>query len=196
MIKPGAYSEQKAKDDGRGAALAESAFSRLILISLVGIMLCFICLTGLTWALFSHSITNEGNRVQTARFSAAVTVLNSEGVALTIGDMGYTLAAGGTYTVSITADGTASTGHCIIMLDGDCCMTDALASGDAVCFTVDCSAMETDVTLAISSRWGVSGEVLETVANGETIVPGGPGDDSNVPDIGAPGLIDPDDGMS
>lgn len=99
----------------------EQSFSWLLLPSVLGILLCCFCLAGLTWAWFSNSVTSSANNITTASFAVDISV-KTNGTELTPteenGKYTYTLTAGTTYAVTVTADNTATatTGYCTVKL--------------------------------------------------------------------------------
>lgn len=58
----------------RNQAVSNKTFNRIMLSSLLGILLCGICLAGLTWAWFSDSVTSTANTVKAARFDPVIAV--------------------------------------------------------------------------------------------------------------------------
>ena len=101
--------------------ITDESFSWLLLPSVLGILLCCFCLAGLTWAWFSNSVTSSANNITTASFAVDISV-KTNGTELTPteenGKYTYTLTAGTTYAVTVTADNTATatTGYCTVKL--------------------------------------------------------------------------------
>ena len=46
--------------------LSDKAFARLALTSILGILVCIICLCSTTYAWFTGSVPNDNNKIQTA----------------------------------------------------------------------------------------------------------------------------------
>lgn len=86
---------------------------RLFLPSIVGILICMVCLAGTTWAWFSASVQTGAQTITAASFNVEVAItptpVKSEGGK-------YTLAGNTAYTVTLTATGTADEigGYCIV----------------------------------------------------------------------------------
>lgn len=85
----------------------------MLLPSVLGFALCFVCLAATTWAWFTASVTSEANTIQSAHFDVAVTVTPSSGSATDKGNNVYSLSAG-TYTVTLTPTGNATKGFAVV----------------------------------------------------------------------------------
>ena len=90
--------------------VSDVSFSRIIVSSVLGILLCIFCLAGLTWAWFSGSSSSAANSITAAEFKVKVTINGSE---ITSADGKYTLNQTEN-KVTVTADGSATTGYCIV----------------------------------------------------------------------------------
>lgn len=96
--------------------VSDKAFLRIMLSSIFGILICGICLAGLTWAWFTSSITSTANTITAADFSVGVEFKQNESVIEpVIENESYKLNSG-TYTVTVTASGSATTGYCKVEL--------------------------------------------------------------------------------
>ena len=90
--------------------VSDVSFSRIIVSSVLGILLCIFCLAGLTWAWFSGSSSSAANSITAAEFKVKVKINGSE---ITSANGKYTLNQT-VNTVTVTADGSATTGYCIV----------------------------------------------------------------------------------
>ncbi len=135
----------------------------MLLPSILGILLCMVCLCQMTWAWFSATQTSETAPIKSANYQITVTADDGTG-AVSIVDQTATLTSGATYTVTLTASGTASTGFCILSYpasgeDGTAVTrhlySAQIASGDSVSFTIRVEATA-DVTVTFSPQWGTS----------------------------------------
>ena len=90
--------------------VSDVSFSRIIVSSVLGILLSIFCLAGLTWAWFSGSSSSAANSITAAEFKVKVKINGSE---ITSADGKYTLNQT-VNTVTVTADGSATTGYCIV----------------------------------------------------------------------------------
>ena len=168
----------------RNQAVSNKTFNRIMLSSLLGILLCGICLASLTWAWFSDSETGTANAVKAARFEAEITVLE-EGTerplipsAATVREeisgasaekevsyLKYQLTAGKTYRVTVTAtdrsDADLYGGYCKIK----CGAGDTLqayftvqfypqSSGKTNSVSFTVLASDTQNTLLLLPQWG------------------------------------------
>ena len=133
----------------------------MLLPSFLGILLCMVCLCQMTWAWFSASQTNEIAPIRSAEYTIDVGVTDGAG-AVTVSDHRVTLGAGATYTVTLTARGTASTGFCILSYSEDDgsgnpvakdLHTAQIAPGASLSFTIETQA---DVLISFAPQWGTS----------------------------------------
>lgn len=92
----------------------------LLAPSIVCILLCLICLCGVSLAWFTTTNTNAVSVVRTADYGVEITVKNGEAAVLPSAE-GYVLDKGVEYTIELKATGGASTGFCKIdyVLTGD-----------------------------------------------------------------------------
>lgn len=149
--------------------VSDISFSRIITSSILGILLCIICLAGLTWAWFSGSATSTANTITAAEFKVNVSINGSE---ITSEDGTYTLSQEDN-RVTVTAVGSATTGYCQILFDGNIYHTSQIftvsqeGKPQSVTFTVNATAGD---ELVITPQWGTyakpDGETL-IEANGE-----------------------------
>ena len=130
----------------------EQSLLRLLLPSVLGFALCFVCLAATTWAWFVVSVTSNSNTIQTASFEVEVAVFDSNGDLVPANtDGSYTVSAGGTYTVALQKTGNAEKVYFLIK-DGDTeYYTGNLAGGD-VQYLFERTFTNTNVT--ITPKWG------------------------------------------
>ena len=139
--------------------VTEKIFLRAMISSVLGIILCTVCLAGMTWAWFSDSVTSHSSNITSASFSVKVTVnkgtYNTE-IPLT----GYMLEQSSEkYKVTLEATGTASTVYCKVNIN-EVIYTARLNlnSNNAPFifeFEIDCSAKSATVTF--TPTWSNSG---------------------------------------
>lgn len=129
--------------------VSDKAFLRMMLSSVFGILLCGICLAGLTWAWFTSSISSTANTITAADFSVKISINGSEALS----DSGiYNLS--GNSTVTVKAVGSATTGYCKVEFGGKAYYTVPLftnSESNKVVFTVYASEGS---TLTITHQWG------------------------------------------
>lgn len=171
--------------------VSDKEFTRIMISSVFGIMLCVICLAGLTWAWFSGSVSSAANNITAASFNIQIDV-NVKGTETPVprtvenGIYSFSLENNKVYDVKITADGTATTGYCGVTLGensyhtiqifniSDESRSGSLLSTDRpqeITFTVNA----TDSTLLkIVPQWGsyaiAEGEKLIGNENSENII--------------------------
>ena len=96
--------------------VSDKSFTQILLSSVFGILLCGICLAGLTWAWFTSSITSTTNTITAADFSVGVEFKQNESVIEPVIENESNKLNSGTYTVTVTASGSATTGYCKVEL--------------------------------------------------------------------------------
>ena len=133
--------------------ISDKSFSQLILASVLGILLCTVCLGGLTWAWFSDSVTSNTETLRSATYDIQAEVKKeSDGSVVAINeDNTYTLDAGETYTVKLKATGNASTGYCKVTLNDKDYYTTQIAPRNNLQFNI--SGLTVNATLSIISNW-------------------------------------------
>ena len=113
--------EQQEKNNDK---LTDKAFSRLMLTSVLGILLCIACLCSATWAWFSTDVASSQNTLKAGVFDLVVAVADdaSQPVPVTKNANGaYVCTLGAaTYTVtlSVSEDTTVTKGYCVITVNG------------------------------------------------------------------------------
>lgn len=129
----------------------KSALHRALLPCILAMGLCAVSLCGVSWAWFSAAKGSNVRAVQTASYTATVTVADT--AALTPQRDGSFALPTGTYTVTLEAAGTAKAGFCRITLGDETYYTRQLPSGDTLTFTVTVHAA---TTLSVMPQWGSS----------------------------------------
>ncbi len=124
---------------------------RMLLPCLLGIFFCAVCLVGSSFAWFSANQTAPAEPIQSASYKVDVSIVGPEATAPLFDGQSYTLAPG-SYTVTLTAGGTATNGYCVVTLGGEELYTQQFAQG-SIAFTVNVNA---ETTMKILSCWGTS----------------------------------------
>ena len=138
--------------------VTEKIFLRAMISSVLGIILCTVCLAGMTWAWFSDSVTSHSSNIASANFSVKVTVnkgTDNTEIPLTNGK--YELGSNEKYKVTLKATGSASTVYCKVNING-VVYTARLkpnSNNDTIIFEIDCSAKSATVTF--TPTWSNSG---------------------------------------
>ena len=137
---------------------------RLLVPSLLGILLCMICLAGTTWAWFTASVQTQPQTIEAANYDIAVSITNESGDFVS---HGQPLETGKSYKVTLTASGTADKfgGYCIVGCGDVMLYTAQLLPGHTLSFTL--TPPET-AAYTFTAVWGShSGET--DIKNGSTI---------------------------
>lgn len=157
--------------------VSEQAFLRIMLSSVLGILLCGTCLTNLTWALFTSSVTSNANHITAAHFSAGVEFTQNGSLFPPAFENGSYELESGNYTVTLTAAGSASTGYCTVVLKASDEHIDtyhtvplypAGGEGQPKCVTFTVAVSDT-AYLTITPQWGTyaAPENEALIGNGE-----------------------------
>lgn len=141
---------------------------QLILPSVLGIILCMICLCGTTWAWFSGVMATGTATVQAANYTVEAEITGHiSGEVKPNADGSFPLSPDDTYQVKLTIGGTATetSGYCkVTMPTGEVYYTASMRNGDTISFSVT----NTEGDFTVLALWGTySGEV--TLGEGETI---------------------------
>ena len=163
------------KQNKKTDKLTDKAFSRLVITSVIGILVCIACLCSTTFAWFTGATSSSKNTVVSGQFdlarpdvqfvgedassSFAIEATQNEGI------WSCELTSAGTYTITLTAtDDSTVKGHCVVVIgDGDPINTDAIivaevAERDQIpqsnpfTFTI---TVDAPTTLTLQPRWGV-----------------------------------------
>ena len=139
--------------------VTEKIFLRAMISSVLGIILCTVCLAGMTWAWFSDSVTSHSSNITSASFSVKVTVnKGTDNTEIHLTDGEYILEQSSEkYKVTLKATGTASTVYCTVNIN-EVIYTVQLnpnSNNDTFIFEIDCSG--TSATVTFTPTWSNSG---------------------------------------
>ena len=139
--------------------VTEKIFLRAMISSVLGIILCTVCLAGMTWAWFSDSVTSHSSNITSASFSVEVTVnKGTDNTERPLTDGEYILEQSiEKYKVTLKATGTASTVYCKVNIN-EVIYTVQLnpnSNNDTFIFEIDCSG--TSATVTFTPTWSNSG---------------------------------------
>ena len=129
--------------------------------------LCLVCLCGLSWAWFTVGVSAGTSSVSGAQYNITAQVAQGE-TPVSMENGGFALSANTEYTVSLAAEGTASTGFCVITLTGETTQTlttEQIVPGTTFSFKL---IPESNTTLTAVAHWGV-GSAETLLKNGDTI---------------------------
>ena len=139
--------------------VTEKIFLRAMISSVLGIILCTVCLAGMTWAWFSDSVTNRSSTITSANFSAEVTVNKvTDNTEIPLTDGKYKLEQSSEkYKVTLKATGSASTVYCKVNINGVIytARLNPNSNNDTFIFEIDCSG--TSATVTFTPTWSNSG---------------------------------------
>ena len=151
----------------KGEAAAESSVWKMLLPSFLGIIVCTICLAGMTWAWFTSGVQSQSTiSAKEYSLNETITVQNAKSGALEkSADGNYTLAENTTYVVKLTPSvAPKSGGYCMLRItpaDGSEAVyyTQALKAETEFSFTI--SNGNKKATCQLIAAWGVP-DVLKT----------------------------------
>lgn len=145
----------------KGEAAAESSVWKMLLPSFLGIIVCTICLAGMTWAWFTSGVQSQSTiSAKEYSLNETITVQNAKSGALEkSADGNYTLAENTTYVVKLTPSvAPKSGGYCMLRItpaDGSEAVyyTQALKAETEFSFTI--SNGNKKATCQLIAAWGV-----------------------------------------
>ena len=142
--------------------LTDKAFSRLILTSVLGILLCMTCLCSATWAWFNSSVEASGNKLASGSFGLDVSVADSTRTSFAVvkqadGTSVCTLPGVGLYTVTLelSGDTTVTKGFCSMTTNGKTYKTALIKKGESDVFSFTLDARVDNLAIVFSPRWGM-----------------------------------------
>lgn len=110
--------------------------TRLLMPSVMGVILCAVCLAGLTLAWFTAGIETAPQTITAVNFDVSVSI-SDQGTDKQPEDNGeYSLNGNVAYDITLTALGNASTGYCIVETGNASYRTIQLSKGDTLQFTL------------------------------------------------------------
>ena len=153
--------------------VTEKIFLRAMISSVLGIILCTVCLAGMTWAWFSDSVTSHSSNITSASFSVKVTVnKGTDNTEIPLTDGKYKLEQSSEkYKVTLKATGSASTVYCKVNIN-EVIYTVQLnpnSNNDNFIFEIDCSGTSATVTFTPTWSNSGSGENSNTLPSNYTI---------------------------
>ena len=165
--------QQNKKDE----KLTDKAFSRLMITSVLGILICITCLCSATWAWFSADTSSGSNTLSSGKFDLDISLTDPNGAPVPLfeqesGVFTCTLEEAVAYTVTlnITGDTTATKGFCTIKVGGDSYQTASIYTEDTTPLVFTLDAAKSGITVTFSPTWGLPAS--EDVAHGGTLVIG------------------------
>ena len=156
--------------------ITDKAFFRFLLTSVLGILVCIICLCSTTFAWFSTDMSSRANTLESAHFSLDVLVTDTNGDKFsatqnTDGTMTCNLEAVGEYevTLSITGNTTATKGYCDISANnGETKRTSPISRDPNIGsekFTFTIKTTEPNTTVTFTPKWGEAAH--PNISNGD-----------------------------
>ncbi len=142
-------------------------FVSMLLPSVLGICICMVCLAGGTFAWFTATQDVSTQSIVAANYDIETTVMDGSTV-LEPQNGTYKLEADKEYQVTLKATGTASTGYCIVKMNGEMFQPTvqfptAKDGSKEITFTLD---MKEGAVLSIEAQWGSSAWKNAKIENG------------------------------
>ncbi len=156
--------------------LSDRVFARLALTSILGILVCIICLSATTYAWFADNVQGAPIGIQTSdasQLSVSVYKDGTEGSLATVNtESPVTLECEGTYTVTLTLPKESSSGYLVLTVGGQEYYSGYLQGNNdndqTLTFTLN---VATAKSVTFTARWGIySGDCH--VENGEALTIG------------------------
>ena len=139
--------------------LTDKAFSRMMLTSVLGILVCLVCLCSTTWAWFTADVSNNSNTIGTGQFDLEVSVDEVRLERSSDRANVHTFEKAGRYTVTLkmTEDTTVTKGYCVITVNGKPLYKTASINNvdgtNPFKFTLD--VKKDGMTVEFTSAWGI-----------------------------------------
>ena len=155
---------------------------RMMLPSFVGIVVCAMCLVGLTFAWFTATVETKPQVIITTTWNAEVKIVDSnaeEVDPIQSSKDSYDLSEG-KYTVTVTASGSGS-GYCKLTVGDDEYYTAQIGSGT---FTFDLE-LSADANIDVTTWWGIHAGEADVENGGVLMVEVASSNDDGVPGDGA-----------
>ena len=153
--------------------LTDKAFSRLVIMSILGIAICIICLCTSTWAWFSESLPSNNNTIVSASDCLISVSLTKDGTEIASADIDNVptveLEAGETYTVTVSLSKDSSSGYLVISdADGIEYRTEYISRHNdevpkVISFTL---SVEETQNLTFTTKWGIYSGESDVLDNG------------------------------
>lgn len=140
----------------KGARKKENNSSVLCIVapSFIGIFISVVCICGASWAWFTATTANNTAKIKTAQYTVEVSAKTGENDADVTDDGGVFKAAvlrGNKYTVTITPNGTAENGYCIVEFENKKYYTEQLSNGSTIEFSATAGI---NGNITIQPMWG------------------------------------------
>ena len=152
--------------------LTDKAFSRFLITSVIGILVCIACLCSSTYAWFAESIPSSNNTIASADSCLLTVTLEDDTVILDSSAEAFTadLVAGVEYKVTLTLQKDSASGYCLIKAGGVTYRTNYLArhSNDTPSTLTFTLRLTEDKTLSFIPHWGISAQTPD-VRDGGTL---------------------------
>lgn len=157
----------------------KNSLTALLMPSFLGILVCLICVSGMTWAWYCASISSDSSTINAAHYEISTEIKNTDNNEKLSknADEKYVLPTG-TYEITLTAQGDASTGYCKIKIDGEDneLHTEQIYTSqgedkkNSITFTIEIK--DEFKTLSFLAVWGTySGESPEISDGTEYVIP-------------------------
>ena len=123
----------------------------LLAPSVVGVLLCAVCLCGASWAWFSAYTSTGETVIKSSEYNITAAVRDSENSPVEVKNNACTV-ADGVYKVTLSAKGSQSaTGYCRVEIDGKIYYTEQITAVGSFTFTIKTTG-SSDVKFV--SKWG------------------------------------------
>ena len=152
----------KSNVDNTNEKLTDKAFSRLMLTSILGILVCIVCLCSCTWAWYNTNVSANENKLGSGRFALDISITDSIGAPIdtykqTNGTLCLITEPGiYTATLKMTEDSTVEKGFCVIKVAGVEYSTASIKriAETPFTFTIDATAATHGVSITFTDAWG------------------------------------------
>lgn len=190
-------SRKRARYVPRHEMVEDRSIARMLAPSVLGIIVCMMCLIGLTLAWFSSAVQNA-SRLDAPLFAQQMTVRGPDSVNVRPSDGGsYQLSGGSTYHVTVQPASYGPknpSGYVTVRIGEQTWFTEPFRHNEGFQFSVE--VPDGGVAMTLTACWGYydGREVPNPVENGGTVRPDSteqPADDGGAPEAGPPSSDEP-----
>lgn len=158
---------ENATSTPKSSVLSDKMFMQSITVSILGMVLCMVALCSASWAWFTTSLSSPTNTIRSATCDITVTV-ESDGSKIEITDGKFLIAGSKEHIITISAEGSAKSSYCILVIDGKEYYTEQISTAapdNEITFELK---FDVQKNVEIINRWGISSKEARELYNGKS----------------------------
>lgn len=152
--------------------ITEKAFSRLMITSVLGILVCIMCLCMTTYAWFTGNVSSGNNEIKSASECLLSVSVYKDGEEEAVANVDLENAVTrvcdeGVYTVTLTLPKESASGYLVLTVGDDAYYTDYLYRSDSTDQTLTFTLyVEAAQSVTFTARWGIYSGTCHVENNG------------------------------